>query len=172
MNLIATSIRISLLTAWLALGLSVPAGAAPINIETANLLLSVEPTNCHWSAAVKGTPMQLNEVHFLPGDDASGWTVTSSVNQQRHEPIWVVRHGDACTGRNPDNSILFIKSPPARPETTSWSAWAALTTPVRRLISATWIILCRAMRGWAAPPTDGSPWEPSRATAIITTFGR
>ncbi len=24
--------------------------------------------------------MQLNEVHFLPGDDASGWTVTSSVN--------------------------------------------------------------------------------------------
>ena len=80
MKTIATSIRISLLTAGFALGLSVPAGAAPINIETANLLLSVEPTNCHWSAAVKGTPMQLNEVHFLPGDDASGWTVTSSVN--------------------------------------------------------------------------------------------
>jgi hypothetical protein len=80
MKFIATSIRISFLITLVVICQLRPAGAAPINIETANLLLSVEPTNCHWSAAVKGTPMQLNEVHFLPGDDASGWTVTSSVN--------------------------------------------------------------------------------------------
>ncbi len=58
-----------------------PIGASPpIVVETQNLLLSVDPTNCHWSVRAKGTPMQLNEVYFLPGDDASGWTVVSSVN--------------------------------------------------------------------------------------------
>jgi hypothetical protein len=45
-----------------------------------NLLLRVDVENCRWSAEVKGTPMQVNDVYFLPGDDASGWTVTSSVN--------------------------------------------------------------------------------------------
>ena len=58
-----------------------PMGAAPpIRVDTRNLLVSVDPSVCRWSAEVKGSPMQLNDVYFLPGDDASGWKVTSSVN--------------------------------------------------------------------------------------------
>ena len=58
-----------------------PANAAtPIKVDTKNLLVTVDATTCRWSAEVKGTPMRLNDVHFLPGDDPSGWTVTSSVN--------------------------------------------------------------------------------------------
>ena len=80
MKTTAILIRVFFLIVALVVCQSSPTIAAPVNIETASLLVSVEPTNCHWSAAVKGTPMQLNDVHFLPGDDASGWTVTSSVN--------------------------------------------------------------------------------------------
>jgi hypothetical protein len=54
--------------------------AAPIKIDTANLLVSVDATACRWSAEVKGTPMRLNDVYFLPGDDPAGWKVTRSVN--------------------------------------------------------------------------------------------
>ena len=58
-----------------------PIGAAtPIKIDTQNLAVSVDPTVCRWSAEVKGTPMRLNDVYFLPGDDPSGWKTTSSVN--------------------------------------------------------------------------------------------
>jgi hypothetical protein len=58
-----------------------PANAATaIKIDTANLLVTVDATACRWSAEVKGTPMRLNDVYFLPGDDPSGWKVTSSVN--------------------------------------------------------------------------------------------
>ena len=55
--------------------------ATPIKIDTKNLLVSVDPTVCRWSAEVKGTPMRMNDVYFLPGDDPSGWKVTSSVNK-------------------------------------------------------------------------------------------
>ena len=59
-----------------------PAQAAPpIAVDTKNLTVTVDPVACRWSASVKGTPMQINDVHFLPGGDASGWTVTSAVNQ-------------------------------------------------------------------------------------------
>jgi len=64
----------------LSLCLSIGA-AAPIHVDTKTLAVTVDPTACRWSAAVKGTPMQINDVYFLPGDDASGWTVTSAVNQ-------------------------------------------------------------------------------------------
>jgi hypothetical protein len=60
---------------------SVIRAAAPVNVETKTLLVSVDATTCRWSAEVKGTPMQLNDVHFLPDDDPSGWTVVSSVNR-------------------------------------------------------------------------------------------
>ena len=74
-------IRIPLLISGIALGHCLPgAAAAPIRVETTNLLVFVDAANCRWSAEVKGTPMQLNNVHFLPGDDSSGWTVASSVN--------------------------------------------------------------------------------------------
>ena len=53
----------------------------PIGVDTQNLLVSVDPAACRWSAEVKGTPMRLNDVHFLPGDDPSGWTVVSTVNR-------------------------------------------------------------------------------------------
>ena len=51
-----------------------------IKIDTKSLLVTVDAAACRWSAEVKGTPMRLNNVHFLPGDDPSGWTVTPSVN--------------------------------------------------------------------------------------------
>jgi hypothetical protein len=56
------------------------AAATPIRIDTQNLLVTVDAANCRWSAEVKGTPMRMNDVYFLPGDDPSGWKVTSSVN--------------------------------------------------------------------------------------------
>src|SRR5664279_2654289 len=54
--------------------------ATPIKIDTKSLLVTVDAAACRWSAEVKGTPMRLNDVHFLPGNDPSGWKVTSSVN--------------------------------------------------------------------------------------------
>jgi hypothetical protein len=78
---ITNRIRIPLLIASIALGHSLPGRAAqPINVDTKNLSVQVDADNARWSAQVKGTPMQINNVHFLPGDDASGWTITSSVN--------------------------------------------------------------------------------------------
>ena len=61
--------------------------AAPIKIDTGNLLVTVDATACRWSAEVKGTPMRLNDVYFLPGDDPSGWKVTSSVNHADSNPF-------------------------------------------------------------------------------------
>jgi len=52
----------------------------PIRIDTKTLLVSVDATTCRWSAAVKGSGMQINDVYFLPGDDPAGWTVVRSVN--------------------------------------------------------------------------------------------
>lgn len=52
----------------------------PLKIDTKNLLVSIDASVCRWSAEVKGTVMQMNNVYFLPGDDPVGWTVTSSVN--------------------------------------------------------------------------------------------
>ena len=59
-----------------------PIGAGvPIVVDTKTLAVTVDPTACRWSASVKGTPMQIDDVYFLPGDDASGWTVTSAVDR-------------------------------------------------------------------------------------------
>jgi len=52
----------------------------PLKVETNNLIVSVDATTCRWSAKVKGTAMQINDAFFLPGDDPSGWTITSFVN--------------------------------------------------------------------------------------------
>jgi hypothetical protein len=52
-----------------------------LTADTKNLLVTVDALNCRWSAAVKGTEMQLNNVYFLPNDDPSGWAVTASVNK-------------------------------------------------------------------------------------------
>ena len=58
-----------------------PANAATaIKVDTKNLIVTVDAAACRWSAEVKGTPMRLNDVYFLPGDDPSGWKVTSSVS--------------------------------------------------------------------------------------------
>ena len=76
-----THIGVVGLCALIALSQLLPArAAAPIKIDTKNLLVTVDASACRWSAEVKGTPMRLNDVHFLPGNDPSGWKVTSSVN--------------------------------------------------------------------------------------------
>ena len=53
----------------------------PIRLDTKNLLVSVDPNTCRWSAKVKGTAMQMNDIYFLPGNDPSSWKVVSSVNE-------------------------------------------------------------------------------------------
>src|SRR5450759_1001792 len=73
---VTTGVRAFLLPFFVIVG-----AAAPITVDTKSLLVSVDAATCRWSAEVKGTPMRLNHVHFLPGDDPSGWTVVSSVNQ-------------------------------------------------------------------------------------------
>jgi len=56
--------------------------ARSIEVATEMLKLSVDPANCRWSAGLKGSNMmQLNNVHFLPGDDPAGWAVTCAVNR-------------------------------------------------------------------------------------------
>ena len=65
----------------IALLITAPGWAAtPIVIDTQKLRVTVDPAACRWSASVKNTPMQINNVYFLPGDDPAGWTVTSAVN--------------------------------------------------------------------------------------------
>ena len=76
---LALSLR-GLLVAIILLQIPPANAATPIKIDTQSLLLTVDATACRWSAEVKGTPMRLNDVYFLPGDDPSGWKVTSSVN--------------------------------------------------------------------------------------------
>jgi hypothetical protein len=55
--------------------------ARSIEVATEKLKLSVDPANCRWSAGLKGSDVKLNNVHFLPGDDPSGWAVTSTVDR-------------------------------------------------------------------------------------------
>lgn len=52
-----------------------------IRIDTKRILLTVDPVTCRWSAQIKETEMRIHDVHFLPGDDPSGWTVQSSVSK-------------------------------------------------------------------------------------------
>ena len=76
-----TNLRAVGLFFTISLLLALPANAAtPIRIDTKNLIVTVDAAACRWSAEVKATPMRLNDVYFLPGDDPSGWKVTSSVN--------------------------------------------------------------------------------------------
>jgi hypothetical protein len=75
-----TNIRAFALLAAIVLSRSLGA-AVPIEVDTKTLAVTVDPAACRWSATVKGTPMQIDDVYFLPGDDASGWSVTSAVNQ-------------------------------------------------------------------------------------------
>jgi hypothetical protein len=76
-----TNLRTLGLFVAMSLLLALPANAAtPIKIDTTNLVVTVDAAACRWSAEVKATPMRLNDVYFLPGDDPSGWKVASSVN--------------------------------------------------------------------------------------------
>ncbi len=49
-----------------------------IEFETDKLKVTVDPVTCRWSAELKGSEMQINNVHFLPCDDFVGWKVSSS----------------------------------------------------------------------------------------------
>ena len=61
---------------------AVPTLAAdPIQIDTDQLSVSVDPASCRWSGRVKASMMELGNVHFLPHDDPSGWKIASSLNK-------------------------------------------------------------------------------------------
>ncbi len=91
-----------------------PPAAAPLSIDTGNLQLSIDVANCRWSAQVKNTPMQLNNVHFLPGDDASGWTIASAVNDNDNTMfgpfVTVTLHGTKPGQLDFDYQISAAKS--------------------------------------------------------------
>jgi hypothetical protein len=105
---------IPILLAGIVLGPTLAVGAAPIRVDTQNLLALVDDANCRWSVEVKDTPMQLNDVHFLPGDDASGWTVTSSVNHDDTNRfgsfVTVTLHGTKLGQLDFDYQISVSKS--------------------------------------------------------------
>ncbi len=79
MSAIFSDLRVVLLFS-LAAAVASAATQPPIHVDTERLSVSIDPATCRWAASIKGSPMQLNDVHFLPGDDPSGWTVTSTVN--------------------------------------------------------------------------------------------
>jgi hypothetical protein len=53
-----------------------------IEFETEKLRVSVDPETCRWSAELKGSEMQINNVYFLPGDDPVGWSFTSALDKE------------------------------------------------------------------------------------------
>lgn len=55
-------------------------GSGLLVVNTRNLEVTVDGNTCRWSAKVKGTEMQINDVYFLPGNNPSGWKVESNVN--------------------------------------------------------------------------------------------
>jgi len=69
---------ILLLVAILANGTA--ASAEILTVEQQQLLIQVDLKNALWSAHLKGTEVRLNNVSFLRGDDAAGWTITHEVN--------------------------------------------------------------------------------------------
>ena len=71
---------VGFLAAVVLLQLQPASAATPIKVDTGNLLVTVDVESCRWSAEVKGTPMRMDDVYFLPGDDPAGWKVASSVN--------------------------------------------------------------------------------------------
>ena len=71
---------VSFLAAVVLLQFQPAKAATPIKVDTGKLLVTVDAEACRWSAEVKGTPMRINNVYFLPGDDPAGWKVASSVN--------------------------------------------------------------------------------------------
>lgn len=59
----------------------VAVAAAMIEIDAKYLSLSVDPATCRWSVRRKNSPMRIEDIYFLPGNDPAGWTVTSTVNR-------------------------------------------------------------------------------------------
>jgi hypothetical protein len=86
----------------------------PIRVNTKNILVSIDASTCRWSAEVKGTTMQMNDVYFLPGDDPSGWTVTSSVNNDDNSNlgsfVTVTLHGKKPGQLDFDYQLSISKS--------------------------------------------------------------
>ena len=86
----------------------------PIKIDTKNLLVSIDAADCRWSAEVKGTAMQMNNVYFLPGDDPAGWKVTSSVNNDDNNNlgsfVTVTLHGTKPDQLDLDYQISVSKT--------------------------------------------------------------
>jgi len=58
----------------LALCLRLNAAETPLRVETQNLLVTVDARRVPLVRTGQGSAMQVNDVHFLPGDDPSGWT--------------------------------------------------------------------------------------------------
>ncbi len=57
-----------------------PASAEMLTIDQQRLLVQVDVQNARWSARLKGTEVRLSGISFLPGDDATGWSITHEVS--------------------------------------------------------------------------------------------
>ena len=102
--------------------------------------------------------MRLNDVHFLPGDDPSGWTVASSVNEDDTNNL-----GSFVTvtlrGTKPGQLDFEYQISVSKTGNDILVSLGRSNNTGKAVDMATWTTLCRAMRGWEAPPTDGSAWE-------------
>jgi hypothetical protein len=97
--------------------------------------------------------MRLNDVPFLPGDDPSGRTVASSVDNHDANNL-----GSFVTvtlrGKKPGQLDFEYRLSVSKTGNDIPVSWADPTTPERRWTSGTWTTLCRVMRDWVAPPTS------------------
>ena len=51
-----------------------------VDLNQHKLKVTVDMTNCRWSAFLKQTKVAIKNAYFLPGNDPTGWKVVSSVN--------------------------------------------------------------------------------------------
>ena len=73
------------------LGLALMAGmtlpAFGLTLEGERIRVDVDEANCRWSARLKGSPLSLKDVYFLPGDNPAGWTVKAASNENDYNPL-------------------------------------------------------------------------------------
>jgi hypothetical protein len=66
--------------------------APPITVAMRNFRVAVNDATCRWWVYVKGIPMRMNDVHFLPGDDPSGWSMRlrhHTILEKQNHPVLI-----------------------------------------------------------------------------------
>jgi hypothetical protein len=53
-----------------------------ITLDGQKVKVRVDTKTCRWSAELKGTDVKLKDIHFLDGDNPSGWKITATLNRK------------------------------------------------------------------------------------------